>query len=124
MRDSLGNTGTASAAATATTTAPGGGSPLKIFILAGLSNMEGHGEMDPVGTQGTLEYIAANDPATYGHLKDGGSWAVRSDVWISYLRGGSTQLCGGLTAGYGASADSSRQYPYRRNTHPSRPGTG
>ncbi len=38
---------------------------VKIFIMAGQSNMEGHGEMNPIGTQGTLEYIFDNDPVTY-----------------------------------------------------------
>ena len=62
------------------------GEPLKIFIMAGQSNMEGYGDMVPIETQGTLEYIFDNDPVTYGHLKDGGNWAVRDDVWIWYQR--------------------------------------
>ena len=77
--------------------------PLKVFILAGQSNMEGHGEISPITTQGTLEYIVANDPATYGHLKDGGDWAVRSDVYIWYKRfNATTAVQGGLSVGYGA----------------------
>jgi hypothetical protein len=84
----------------------GSGSPLKVFILVGQSNMEGHGEMDPVETQGTLEYLFANDPAgTYGHLKDEGSWTIRDDVWMWYKRAGTTLLTGGLSAGFGANAD-------------------
>ncbi|NNM30890.1 MAG: hypothetical protein HKO57_15325 [Akkermansiaceae bacterium] len=78
---------------------------VKIFILAGQSNMEGHGEMNPGGTQGTLEYMYANDPVTYAHLKDSGSWAVRDDAWIWYRRGGGAILTGGLTAGYGANSN-------------------
>lgn len=81
-----------------------GSSPLKVFILAGQSNMEGQGEMNPVETQGTLEYLVANNPATYGHLKDGADWVTRDDVWISYRRGGTTLLNGDLSAGYGVSA--------------------
>jgi hypothetical protein len=77
---------------------------VKIFILAGQSNMEGQGEMNPVGTQGTLEYMYNNDPVTYAHLKNGGNWAVRDDAWIWYKRGGTTLVKGGLTAGYGASS--------------------
>ena len=84
------------------------GKPLKVFILAGQSNMEGKGTIDPEETQGTLAYIAANDPNNYGHLGDGVNWAVRSDVWMYYQRidagtgapNGSPQQ-GGLTAGYG-----------------------
>ena len=39
-----------------------GDSPVKIFIMAGQSNMLGQGNMSPVGTEGTLEYLVANDP--------------------------------------------------------------
>jgi len=81
---------------------PADGGPVRIFIMAGQSNMEGHGEMNPIGTQGTLEYIYNDDPVTYGHLKDGSNWAVLDDVWIWYMRGGTTLVKGGLTAGYGA----------------------
>ncbi len=84
------------------TTPINGSNKVKVFILAGQSNMEGHGEMNPVGTQGTLEYIYNDDPTTYAHLKDGGSWAVRDDAWIWYRRGGGAVLKGGLTTGYGA----------------------
>ena len=79
-------------------------SPVKIYILAGQSNMQGHGEISPVTTQGTLEYITANNPAVYGHLKDGANWAVRDDVWIWYKREGTSLFKGGISAGYGASA--------------------
>ena len=99
------NTTAPSAAASATTAGTKAGETLKVFILAGQSNMEGHGNMNPVETQGTLEYIVANDPGTYGHLKDGGSWAIRDDVWISYKRGGTTLLTGDISAGYGARSD-------------------
>ena len=60
--------------------------PLKVFILAGQSNMEGHGRI--AGSQkGTLETLS-KDPATaarYKHLLDkDGNWIVRDDVWLSY----------------------------------------
>lgn len=77
---------------------------LKVFILAGQSNMEGHGEVNPASTQGTLQQIYDNDPVTYAHLKNGTSWAVRDDVWIWYRRDGTTLVKGGLTTGYGASS--------------------
>ncbi|MCH7229062.1 DUF6288 domain-containing protein, partial [Haloferula sp. A504] len=79
--------------------------PLKVFILAGQSNMEGHGEMNPAETQGTLDHLVASNPAVYGHLVDGTGWASRGDVWISYKRGGITLLNGNLSAGYGALSD-------------------
>ena len=78
-----------------------GKSPVQVFILAGQSNMEGHGAMQGKanGGKGSLEYIV-KDPATakkYAHLVDAsGNWAVRNDVWIWYLG-----RKGGLTAGYG-----------------------
>ena len=64
---------------------PGKG-PLKVFILAGQSNMEGHGVV--MGPQkGSLETLS-KDPASaarYQHLKDKeGNWIVRNDVWLSY----------------------------------------
>jgi alpha-galactosidase len=63
-----------------------GKSPVKVFILAGQSNMEGHGTIK--GPQkGTLETFL-KDPASadrYKHLvgKDG-KWIVRDDVWCVY----------------------------------------
>ena len=84
-----------------------GKSPVKVFILAGQSNMEGAGtiKMDPNRNEGkgTLEYLVKN-PATadrYKHTIDkDGRWVVRDDVWIWYLG-----RKGGLTAGYGARND-------------------
>jgi methionine-rich copper-binding protein CopC len=83
-----------------------GNSPnkVKIFILAGQSNMVGQGEINPIGTPGTLQYIYNNDPVTYAHLKDGSNWAVRDDAWIWYNRDG-TLVKGGLTPGYGSDAN-------------------
>ena len=51
-----------------------GASPVKIFIMAGHSNTQGHGEISPSTTQGTLSYVTtpANDPTgRYQFLKDG-----------------------------------------------------
>jgi len=81
-----------------------GKGPVKVFILAGQSNMEGQGiiKMDPKRNEGkgSLEYLVKN-PATaerYKHLVDKkGEWVVRDDVWIWYLG-----RKGGLTVGYGA----------------------
>jgi len=81
--------------------------PLKVFILAGQSNMEGQGliALDPKRNdgKGSLEYLV-KDPATaehFKHLKDSdGKWAVRNDVWIWYLG-----RKGPLTIGYGARED-------------------
>jgi Carbohydrate esterase, sialic acid-specific acetylesterase len=67
--------------------------PVKVFILAGQSNMQGHGYIDAKnedGTfrNGTLEQMVQAHPARYGKLKDKttGNWTVRSDTWIAYNR--------------------------------------
>jgi Carbohydrate esterase, sialic acid-specific acetylesterase len=78
--------------------------PIKVFILAGQSNMEGHGFIaaDPKRNdgKGSLEFLV-KDPATssrFEHLADKeGRWIVRDDVWISYL-----DRKGPLTVGFGA----------------------
>jgi len=80
--------------------------PLKIFILAGQSNMEGHAKEE------TFDYIG-DDPATAPLLKQmrgpDGKPTVCDHVWISYLTGEGDKNgegTGKLTAGYG-----SRQNP-------------
>lgn len=78
--------------------------PVRVFILAGQSNMEGHGVVaaDPErnGGKGTLEFLA-KAPATaerFAPLVDSaGQWRKRDDVWITYLNRN-----GPLTVGYGA----------------------
>src|SRR3954469_438798 len=66
--------------------------PLKVFILAGQSNMEGPAVVDLDGKdynggKGTLKYLL-KDPARaplVKHLADGkGGWVVRGDVWVRY----------------------------------------
>ncbi len=85
-----------------------GKSPVKVFILAGQSNMEGAGAVKASpnsqnGGQGTLEYLV-KAPATaeqFKHIVDSsGKWVVRNDVWIWYLG-----RKGDLTVGYGAASD-------------------
>jgi len=81
--------------------------PVKVFILAGQSNMEGHGfikaEAKRNEGKGSLEYVV-RDPATatqFKHLVDkDGKWIVRDDVSIHYL-----DRKGPLTVGYGARED-------------------
>jgi len=72
--------------------------PLKIYILAGQSNMEGHARTS------TFDYIGM-DPATAPLLKEmrgpDGKPRVCDNVWISY-RTGDGEGFGKLTAGYGA----------------------
>jgi hypothetical protein len=77
---------------------------VKVFILAGQSNMEGQGFIaaDPKrnGGKGSLEFLV-KDAATapkFAHLVDAaGKWRVRDDVFIHYL-----QRKGPPTVGFGA----------------------
>lgn len=81
--------------------------PVKVFILAGQSNMEGagaiKGNVDRNGGKGGLEYLV-KDPKTatqFKHLVDDkGEWVKRGDVWIWYLG-----RKGPLSVGYGSRSD-------------------
>lgn len=81
--------------------------PVKLFVLAGQSNMVGHGFIaaDPKrnGGKGSLEQVA-RDPASNKKFKQllnkDGTWRVRNDVWIHYF-----DRKGRLTVGYGAGTD-------------------
>jgi hypothetical protein len=69
---------------------------IKVFILAGQSNMEGHGQLR------SLDHLG-NHPK-YGHLlkklkNTDGSWAVRDDVTISWKT--KNPQSGPLTVGWG-----------------------
>jgi alpha-galactosidase len=75
---------------------------LKVFILAGQSNMEGHAKVE------TFDYIG-DDPVTAPLLKQmrgaDGKPRVCDHVWISYFTGSgenSGEGFGKLTAGYGS----------------------
>jgi len=79
--------------------------PVKVFILAGQSNMEGHARVT------TFDYIG-DDPATAPLLKQmrnpDGTPRVCDHVWISYLTGAKDsngEGVGKLTAGYGSRKD-------------------
>jgi alpha-galactosidase len=81
-----------------------GKSPVKVFVLAGQSNMEGAGAVasnpNRNGGQGSLEYLVKRSPnkERFAHTIDkNGAWRVRDDVWIWYLG-----RKGGLSVGYGA----------------------
>jgi alpha-galactosidase len=76
--------------------------PLKVFILAGQSNMVGHGEVEK-GDRGNLNYLVENDEkGEYQHLlNEKGCWKVREDVFI-YFNQQEKIGASGLTVGYGA----------------------
>jgi hypothetical protein len=82
--------------------------PLKVFILAGQSNMEGQAVADLAGPdynegRGTLAALM-NDPAKaprFAHLRDDqGNWTVRDDVWVWFQREDRPLLAGPLQFGY------------------------
>lgn len=67
--------------------------PIKIFILAGQSNMEGKAQVKLLDHQ-------IKDPQTaelFEHLHTNGQYTIRDDVWINYLN-----RRGNLTVGYGS----------------------
>lgn len=75
--------------------------PLKVYILSGQSNMQGHGHIS------TVDYIG-EDPATAPMLKlildKDGKPKVCDNIYITYLsetRSGPSEKKGKLTAGYG-----------------------
>jgi hypothetical protein len=87
--------------------------PVKVFILAGQSNMEGQAVVDLEGKdynegKGTLKALLA-DPAKakqLAHLRNAqGEWAVRDDVWVRYQREDAPLLAGPLRFGFSVYGD-------------------
>lgn len=79
------------------------GETVKVFLLAGQSNMQGHGTVaaNPKANdgKGSLEWLVKNPDtaAKYKHLQNAdGEWKARDDVQIWYLG-----RKGNLTPGYG-----------------------
>jgi hypothetical protein len=73
--------------------AQGDSGKVKVFILAGQSNMEGKGQMKLADYQSE----APEFRDFYKHLKKDGKWIVRDDVWINFL-----DRRGNLTVGFGS----------------------
>lgn len=87
--------------------------PLKVFILAGQSNMEGQAVVDLTGKnynegKGTLKALL-DDPGKgklVKHLQSGpDGWAVREDVWVRYQREKAPLLKGPLSVGFSVYGD-------------------
>jgi len=68
--------------------------PVKVFILAGQSNMEGKGRVDPLLNH---QITAPETKGFFAHLHKDGKYIERDDVWINYL-----ERRGKLTVGYGS----------------------
>ena len=90
--------------------------PLRVFLLAGQSNMQGHGRLQSGkdegsgfvdGGIGTLRWQVNNNPAKYGHLVDtNGDWATRSDVFVWNRNGTNTgKTTGDLGVQFGVDSD-------------------
>jgi alpha-galactosidase len=67
--------------------------PVKVFILAGQSNMEGKAPNELLDHQAKDE----KTKALFAHLRKDGDWVVRDDVFIKFL-----DRKGPLTVGYGS----------------------
>ena len=99
----------ASRAATAQPIAAVPAPVVRVYLLAGQSNMEGHGVVDLDdardynGGRGNLAKFVdapANKPK-WGDLRAAdGSWAVRNDVFVSYLNEHGSQKAGPLSVGF------------------------
>ncbi len=77
------------------------GEPLKVFILAGQSNMQGHAHVR------TLQHLAMHEetkPMLAAIQNSDGTPKVHDQVWISYLSSDGVKQ-GKLTTGYGANAE-------------------
>ena len=68
--------------------------PIQVFILAGQSNMEGKGGIDPLLNH---QIQATETKDFFAHLHKDGDYIERDDVWIDYLG-----RRGNLTVGYGS----------------------
>ena len=68
--------------------------PVQVFILAGQSNMEGKGGIDPLLNH---QVQAPDTKDFFAHLHKDGQYIERDDVWINYLT-----RKGNLTVGYGS----------------------
>ncbi len=74
------------------------GEPLKVFLLVGQSNMQGHAKVS------TLEHVGMDvetAPILAKIQDESGQPRVHKDVWISYLSAGG-EKSGQLTTGFGA----------------------
>lgn len=91
------------AASLAVFSSPLAAKTVKVFILAGQSNMEGKGDPMHLVTH-------KDDPQIkpwYAKVKDGDGWAVRDDVFITYPVKSKGAKHGPLTAGYGTLGEDS-----------------
>ncbi|GEM_PF-1181883 len=76
---------------------------LKVFIIAGQSNMQGRGVMGSSTRLGTLQHTVANDPENkYQFVVDNaGQWQSYENAWFYYQRSEFETVTSEITAGLG-----------------------
>lgn len=77
---------------------------IKVFVLAGQSNAQGHGEIEPITTPGTLKHFLVNETSNqFDGIHDGnGNMISRQDVWVRYDHENGTLLADNLgSTGFG-----------------------
>lgn len=80
--------------------------PVKVYVLAGQSNMQGKGAIEGEESN-SLRYLLKNDPKKkfQSLVDENGEWREREDVWIHYDLYPFRELrFGRLSPGYGASS--------------------
>lgn len=82
--------------------------PVKVYILAGQSNMQGKGAVEGDGAN-SLRSMVKNDAKKFGFLvDDDGQWVEHKDAWIHYDLAPFRELrYGPLKPGFGAPSDRS-----------------
>lgn len=78
-------------------------SPVNVFILAGQSNMQGHGRIS-LGKDGDLDYAATREQFSY--LKKDANWVERNDVWYYHKNGKGEVTKSNLKPGLGSNSTS------------------
>lgn len=80
---------------------------IKVFILAGQSNMQGQGDILPAGSVGTLSHFMDDGgDEEFEYIRDENSnWATREDVWVRFDNEDGDFINGDLAIGYGADAN-------------------
>ncbi|MDX1478844.1 MAG: sialate O-acetylesterase, partial [Saprospiraceae bacterium] len=76
---------------------------LRVFILAGQSNMEGYGSVtDPEDDPGSLEHVIANDTTgAWSAVGEAGNWNALDGAYLYFARPGDT-IRSNVTVGQGA----------------------
>jgi lysophospholipase L1-like esterase len=78
---------------------------LRVFVLAGQSNMQGHAVVDLDdprdynGGRGNLNDVLARTSQRFSHLRSGDDWTVRDDVMVRYRTAHGVKR-GGLSIGF------------------------